>query len=66
MATRKPLVMVGGKPRQLPAGDLLVGLPLNVAVGLSSGGTVAVALTAEYTLPVGLAVGGNVQVSVGG
>ncbi|MFN4036419.1 hypothetical protein [Comamonas aquatica] len=65
MATRKPLVMVGGKPQQLPEGDRLLGVGHFLPVGLAAGGYALVSVTEQATIRVGLALGGSVEVPVG-
>lgn len=65
MAARKPLVLVDGKPQQLPDDDVVAGFPLFVPIGLAAGGVLAVPLTVKAALSVGLAEGGAVQVPVG-
>lgn len=57
MAERKPLVLVGGKPRQLPDGDVLMGMQLVLPVGLASGGVERVYLDSKARLPLALASG---------
>ncbi|QXW17409.1 hypothetical protein KXJ72_11195 [Comamonas aquatica] len=65
MATRKPLVLVDGKPQQLPEGDRLLGAGHFLSVGLAAGGHALVNVTEQATIRVGLASGGSVEVPVG-
>lgn len=64
MATRKPLVLVDGKPQQLPEGDRLLGASHFLPVGLASGGHALVKVTEQATIRVGLAAGDSVEVPV--
>ncbi len=64
MAARRPLVLdASNRTRELPADDILVGVPLQVAVELRAGGVFNIALTSTYTMTIGLQAGGvfNVQ-----
>lgn len=65
MASRRPVVILGGKFKQLPLGDTIMGTPLVVLVGLSSGTVVRVPLDAAARLPIGLNAGGVVNVPTG-
>lgn len=65
MAARKPLVLVDGKPRQLPDGDVLIGMQLVLPVGLASGSVERVHLDNKARLPVVLASGQTVFVPTG-
>ena len=49
MAARRPLVLdASNRTRELPVDDMLIGVPLQVAVGLRAGGAFNVALTSTY------------------
>ncbi|KOO70049.1 hypothetical protein JY440_14010 [Stenotrophomonas maltophilia] len=64
MAARRPLVLdESNRTRELPGGDILVGVPMQVAVGLRAGGVFNIALTSTYAMTIGLRAGGvfNVQ-----
>lgn len=64
MAARRPIVLdESNRTRELPVSDILVGVPLQLAVGLRAGGVFNVALSSTYTLTIGLRAGGmfNVQ-----
>lgn len=65
MVVRRPIVMVGGKPKQLPAADTLAGVPVMLPVGLFGGAVQRVSLDAAARLPVGLATGGVVYAQTG-
>lgn len=63
MAARRPLVLdASNRTRELPAGDILVGVPLYLPVGLRSGGTIFLPLPTTYVLTVGLRAGGTFDV----
>ncbi|BAO58557.1 hypothetical protein [Pseudomonas phage KPP25] len=64
MAARRPLVHGSGFPRELPAGDTLLGVPLGVLVYMRAGGTLRVSLNNNQMLPVALAAGGSLSVPV--
>ncbi len=67
MAARRPLVLdASNRTRELPADDVLVGVPLQVAIGLRAGGVFHIALTSVYAMTIGLRMGGtfNVQATV--
>jgi len=71
MATRKPLVLVDGKPQQLPEGDQITGAMggggLHLPVVKHTGGIARVSLTAStpHSLAVIKADGSAVLVPVG-
>jgi hypothetical protein len=68
MAARRPVVVVTGKFRQLPAGDTLLGVPAKVMVILNGGTTSFINLSVNSTLPL-LLNGGtsyNLPVTVNG
>ncbi|WP_414609710.1 hypothetical protein [Stenotrophomonas pavanii] len=63
MAARRPLVLdASNRTRELPVGDILVGVPLQLAVGLRAGGVFNVALSSTYTITIGLRAGGTFDV----
>lgn len=63
MAARRPLVLdSSNRTRELPAGDILVGVPLLLAIGLRAGGVFNVALTSTYEMAIGLRAGGTFNV----
>ncbi|MDZ7475818.1 hypothetical protein U5F73_12530 [Stenotrophomonas pavanii] len=63
MAARRPLVLdTSNRTRELPADDVLVGVPLQVAIGLRAGGVFNIALTSTYTMTIGLRAGGTFNV----
>ncbi len=64
MTARRPIVSVDGRRRQLPPGDTLAGVPLAVPVYQSAGTLLRVALQGNGALPVGLAIGGELNVQV--
>lgn len=68
MAQRRPVCVVSGKERQLPAGDTLAGVPAKVMVILNGGTTSFINLSVNSTLPL-LLNGGttyNLPVTVNG
>lgn len=65
MATRRPLVRISGRTRQLPAGDVLAGVAQSLPVYQSDQSLVLIALTSKiqgYVLPVYQAAGAVVEV----
>lgn len=63
MAARRPLVLdASNRTRELPAGDILIGVPLQLAVGLRAGGVFNVALTSTHAMTIGLRAGGTFDV----
>ena len=65
MATRRPLVRVNGRNRQLPAGDVITGVPQKIPVYTAAG--LAISITAiDAVLPVYLASGEVVGVPFNG
>lgn len=57
MATRPPIVLVGGKPKVLPAGDTVRGVLGGVQVTFDGGGgAIAVGSSASVRLPYGLVI----------
>lgn len=68
MPARRPLVRVGGRTRQLPAGDAVAGFPLYLRAYNAEGAMLKLALNLDYSLPVALAGGSvlNVQVVLNG
>ncbi|WP_032977720.1 hypothetical protein [Stenotrophomonas sp. RIT309] len=63
MAARRPLVLdSSNRTRELPTGDILVGVPLLLAIGLRAGGVFNVALTSTYEMAIGLRAGGTFNV----
>ena len=52
MATRRPLVRIGGRTRQLPADDVVAGVNLRLAVYQANGSAVVLVLNSGYQLPV--------------
>lgn len=61
MAARRPIVLVGGRQKELPAADTLTGVPLKLPVGTAAG-VVYLPLSSTYTLTIGLRVGGTFNV----
>lgn len=62
MAARKPLVLdTNNRVAELPAGDTVVGVPLQLAVGTSTG-VFNIALTSTYAMAIGLRAGGTFNV----
>lgn len=61
MAARRPIVLVNGRKKELPAADTLIGVPLNLPVGTAAG-VVYLALSSTYTLTIGLRAGGTFNV----
>ncbi|OBU70216.1 hypothetical protein [Stenotrophomonas maltophilia] len=60
MAARRPLVLdASNRTRELPTDEFLAGIPLYLRVGLRAGGSVALPLSTDYTLTIGLRDGGN-------
>lgn len=68
MANRRPLVTSGGKIRQLPAGDTLLGVPAKIPVLLNDAIGTYINLAADSTLPILLNTGStyNLPVTVNG
>lgn len=64
MPARRPLVRVGGRTRQLPAGDAVAGFPLYLRAYNAEGAMLKLALNPDYSLPVTLAGGGALNVQV--
>ena len=65
MATRRPLVRVNGRTRQLPAGDVLAGVAQSLPVYQTNQTFVLISLTSKiqgYVLPVYQAAGAIVEV----
>ncbi len=63
MTARKPLVLdAANRVAELPAGDTVIGTPLQLQVGLRVGGVFGVALSSTYTLTIGLRAGGTFTV----
>lgn len=61
MAARRPIVLVGGRQKELPTADTLVGVPLKLAVGTSTG-VFNIPLTSTYAMAIGLRAGGTFNV----
>ena len=61
MAARRPLVLVNGRKKELPAADTLIGVPLKLPVGTAAG-VVYLPLSSTYTLAIGLRAGGTFNV----
>lgn len=64
MAVRRPLVRSSGRNQQLPAGDVIAGLPLGLNVHQSDGTAVSLALDSLYLLPVTTTGGAVVKVGL--
>lgn len=64
MAARRPLIQDGGKSKQLPPGDTLLGLPLFVPVAKRSGQVLKLSLSATYAFLVQMRAGGSLSVQV--
>lgn len=65
MAARRPVVVVSGKQRQLPAGDILLGVPVYLPVYLQSGSMLNVPINSStMTVAVNLQAGGSLNVGV--
>ena len=64
MATRRPIVSVAGKNRQLPSGDSLAGLPVYVPAYQTSGTALKLALTASYGLVAFNSAGAGLNIQV--
>lgn len=62
MAARRPLVLVNGRKKELPAADTLIGVPLKLPVGTAAAGVVYLPLSSTYTLTIGLRAGGTFNV----
>ena len=65
MATRRPLVRVAGRTRQLPAGDVLSGVAQSLPVYQTNQAFVQIGLTSKiqgYVLPVYQVAGTIVEV----
>jgi len=50
MAARRPIVSEGGRRRQLPAGDTLLGVPAYVPAYTQAGALLKLALNLDYSL----------------
>ena len=61
MAARRPIVLVGGRQKELPAADTLTGVALKLPVGTAAG-VVYLPLSSTYTLTIGLRAGGTFNV----
>ena len=61
MAARRPIVLVNGRKKELPAADTLIGVPLKLPVGTAAG-VVYLPLSSTYTLTIGLRAGGTFNV----
>lgn len=61
MATRRPIVLVNGRKKELPTADTLIGVPLRLPVGTAAG-VVYLPLSSTYMLAVGLRAGGTFNV----
>ena len=64
MPSRRPLVRVGGRTRQLPAGDAVAGFPLYLRAYNAEGAMLKLALDIHYALPVQQAAGGALTLAV--
>lgn len=64
MAARRPIVRSGGRNKQLPAGDVLLGIPLAAQAYQVSGALLRLPLSVSNTLPVAMAAGGTLNVVV--
>ena len=64
MATRKPLVRIGGQTKQLPDGDLLEGVARALPFWLSNGTRQDIPLTAQGALPFWLSDGTPANIPV--
>ncbi len=63
MAARRPLVLdASNRTRELPTGDILVGMPVYLRVGLRSGATASLPLSTDYRLAIGLQAGGTATI----
>lgn len=62
MAARRPLVLVNGRTKELPAADVAAGVPVFLRVGLRTGTVVSIPLSTSYTFTIGLRAGGTVAV----
>jgi hypothetical protein len=61
MASRRPIVLVNGRKKELPTADTLIGVPLKLPVGTAAG-VVYLPLSSTYTLTIGLRAGGTFNV----
>lgn len=50
MTARRPIVSSGGRRRQLPAGDTLLGVPAYLPAYTQAGGLLKLALNLDYSL----------------
>ena len=64
MTVHRPLVRIGGRTEQLPAGDTLQGVPVYLRAYQAGGAMLRLALSINYSLPVALAGGGSLNVQV--
>lgn len=64
MAARRPIVSSGGRRRQLPAGDSLLGVPAYLPAYQQSGTMLKLALNLDYSLPAIQAGGATLSVQV--
>lgn len=61
MSDRRPLTLINGRIKELPTADVLIGIPLKLAVGTSTG-VFNIPLTSTYAMAVGLRAGGTFNV----
>lgn len=64
MTARRPIVSAGGRRRQLPAGDAVLGVPVHLLAYQQDGTALRLALDINYALPVMLAAGGSLNIQV--
>lgn len=64
MPLRRPLVRAGGETRQLPAGDVVAGVPVAMPAFQAGGLMLRLALTLDYALPVRTAAGATLNIPV--
>jgi hypothetical protein len=61
---RRPLVRRNGRNQQLPAGDMIAGVPVAMPAFQAGGLMLRMALTVNYSLPVLTAAGATLNVPV--
>lgn len=64
MAARRPVVRAGGRTKQLPADDTLLGVPAYLPAYQAGGALLKLALNLDYSLTAYSAAGGGLTIQV--
>lgn len=64
MAARRPIVRSGGRDKQLPAGDTLLGVPAYLPAYQQAGTLLKLALNLDYALTAYTAAGAGLTIQV--